>query len=395
MNRKRIIALVVAGVVAISALAFGLSRNRDRVNALTSEEAQALVDELLPANVEHIGTDEDDRQVTFEYYDEASKKLYEVQVNLRTGDVGTVQEYDMNRELVAADNETTQTDRIGSQATDSTESAAGTEDNSQLISREEAQAIALNRVPGAAASDILEFERDGWYGRNPEYEFDIYYNGSKYEIEISALTGEVVKFEQQTTNSSLSRLDRSDLITAEAARQLVLDRVPGATSEDFHKFKLDIDDGRPEYEGELIYNGIEYDFEIDSRNGNILEWEAEARSRRGSSAAAVPTAAAETQAPVTSESQVPATVATVAPAATATQAPSTTAQLEQISRERAVEIALAKVPGASSAHIEEIEFDYDDGRPEWDFEIKYNGYEYEIEIDGRNGNILKFEVDDD
>lgn len=64
-----------------------------------------------------------------------------------------------------------------------------------------------------------------------------------------------------------------------------------------------------------------------------------------------------------------------------------------IGAERAVEIAVAKVPGATAADVTEIERDHDHGRVEYDGQIIYNGYEYDFEIDGATGNVLKWEID--
>ena len=51
--------------------------------------------------------------------------------------------------------------------------------------------------------------------------------------------------------------------------------MPGATTSDIYKFKLDLDDGRYEYEGEIIYKGMEYEFTIDASSGKIVDWESE------------------------------------------------------------------------------------------------------------------------
>jgi uncharacterized membrane protein YkoI len=37
--------------------------------------------------------------------------------------------------------------------------------------------------------------------------------------------------------------------------------------------ETDRDDGRVQYEGELIADGVKYDFTIDAATGSILEWE--------------------------------------------------------------------------------------------------------------------------
>ena len=52
-----------------------------------------------------------------------------------------------------------------------------------------------------------------------------------------------------------------------------MSQVPGATDSDI-RIQSDYDDGRAVYEGKIIYNEIEYEFEINAADGTILEWEA-------------------------------------------------------------------------------------------------------------------------
>ena len=59
------------------------------------------------------------------------------------------------------------------------------------------------------------------------------------------------------------------------AKKTALDRVSGATDRDIYEWKLDYDDGRPEYEGKIIYGGTEYEFTIDAATGSVMEWDAE------------------------------------------------------------------------------------------------------------------------
>lgn len=64
-----------------------------------------------------------------------------------------------------------------------------------------------------------------------------------------------------------------DLISEAEAISIVLERVPGATADEITSLRLGRDDGMPEYEGKLLHGGLEYEFEIDAANGNLLEWE--------------------------------------------------------------------------------------------------------------------------
>lgn len=63
-------------------------------------------------------------------------------------------------------------------------------------------------------------------------------------------------------------------LTAEEAMQIALDRVPGASQEDV-KIELDFDDGVYKYEGDIIHEQKEYEFEIDANTGTVLQWSEE------------------------------------------------------------------------------------------------------------------------
>lgn len=63
-------------------------------------------------------------------------------------------------------------------------------------------------------------------------------------------------------------------ISLDDAMGIALARVEGATEQDI-RIELDYDDGRYKYEGEIIHEMTEYDFEIDANTGTILEWSVE------------------------------------------------------------------------------------------------------------------------
>lgn len=66
-----------------------------------------------------------------------------------------------------------------------------------------------------------------------------------------------------------------DKLTPDQAKGLVLERVKGAGLADFWEFETDSDDGKLKYEGKLIYNGMEYEFEINGDTGEFRKWEVE------------------------------------------------------------------------------------------------------------------------
>lgn len=101
----------------------------------------------------------------------------------------------------------------------------------------------------------------------------------EYDYEIDASTGAVLSSDfdaesytppkQQTTSSQ-----QSTTKTEAEARSIALAKVPGAKASDCSLW-LDNDDGRLIYEGKIIYNQMEYEFDIDAYSGTILEWDAE------------------------------------------------------------------------------------------------------------------------
>ena len=74
---------------------------------------------------------------------------------------------------------------------------------------------------------------------------------------------------------SSTLLSSVEAISSDEAVLSALARVPGATVANVTEFNRDYNHGRLEYEGEIHYNGYEYDFEIDADTGTFTKWEVE------------------------------------------------------------------------------------------------------------------------
>lgn len=105
--------------------------------------------------------------------------------------------------------------------------------------------------------------------------------GSTSDNTANDTAGENQSGSQDASQSNGSQDDQSgqnsnaDVAVSEAdARAAALERVPGATDTDI-KMELDFDDGQYIYEGDIIYDGKEYEFEIDANTGNFLKWSEE------------------------------------------------------------------------------------------------------------------------
>ncbi len=66
-----------------------------------------------------------------------------------------------------------------------------------------------------------------------------------------------------------------NLKSEEEIKKIALSKVEGATEENIRKFHKDRDDGRWEYEVEIVLDKMEYEFEIDAETGEIISWDQE------------------------------------------------------------------------------------------------------------------------
>lgn len=174
------------------------------------------------------------------------------------------------------------------------------------IGKDKAADIALEDA-SLSESDVtrLRISKDTDNGKGI-YEVEFTMNTTEYEYEILASNGDILSADfkelqgfsdpqpqgsddpqPQGSNdpqpqgsdshdsSNHGAVPQADVqISSEQASKLALDRVPGATEQDL-KIKLDYDDGYYKYEGDIIYDQKEYEFEIDANTGDFLEWKEE------------------------------------------------------------------------------------------------------------------------
>ena len=199
---------------------------------------------------------------------------YAYSINAENGEVLEASCRDKN----AAPADSTQTDTTASgatttpvQTTPSTNASTGTVDEAK------AQEIALAHAGVKAADATITKSKLDYDDGRQMYEIEWYANGAKYDYEIAVATGEIVNsgYEAKTVVGT----GNNATVSEATAKQTALARVSGATEKDIYEWKLDYDDGRPEYEGKIIYGGTEYEFTIDATSGTVTEWDAESLSR--------------------------------------------------------------------------------------------------------------------
>ena len=136
-----------------------------------------------------------------------------------------------------------------------------------------AQKIALEHAGVKAADATITKSKLDYEDGRQVYDIEWYAGGAKYDYEIATDTGEIISsaYEEKTMGA-----DSRNVTVSEAdAKKTALDRVSGATDKNLYEWKLDYEDGHPEYEGKIIYGGTEYEFTIDASTGSVMEWDAE------------------------------------------------------------------------------------------------------------------------
>lgn len=148
------------------------------------------------------------------------------------------------------------------------------------ISEAEAREIAYQQVPGSEEGGGTLTVYDEFDDMLKTYEVQLTYDNMLYEFQILARNGKIVNQEaeqigssqqiqgatQGTTQSTAQAAD----IGIDQARAIALQNVSGATEDNITKATLDNDDGRLVYEIEIVYNNMDYDFDIEASTGNIL-----------------------------------------------------------------------------------------------------------------------------
>ena len=250
-------------------------RHRRRHRCSVCEEAQEAA--LKAADIEAAAADisattlsEVAGVVCYKVEFTSGEYAYAYTINAETG---AVMEMSRREQNVQASG--TQTEAAGSSAFEPAQeqTTATAKAQTGTVDEAAAQKIALEHAGVKAADATIIKSKLDYEDGHQVYDIEWYAGGAKYDYEIAADTGEIISYgcEEKTAGA-----DSNNVTVSEAdAKKTALDRVSGATDKDIYEWKLDYDDGRPEYEGKIIYAGTEYEFTIDASTGSVLEWDAE------------------------------------------------------------------------------------------------------------------------
>ncbi len=266
---------------------------------------------------------------------------------------------------------------------DSSVTQTGTSSAKGYIGVEAAKAAAYAHA-GVSEADVLfvETDFDSEHGVMV-YEVEFYAGNVEYEYDINALTGEVVKYEQKNTGTSIPSGSASgDYIGEAAAKEAALAHA-GVSEADVCWLKADFDrdDGVYYYELEFAANGLKYDYEINALTGDVVKFEQEqtgnlAGNGSGNSGSGTGTGAG-----------------------TGNQYGNGASSVDTGSfiGEAAAKAAALSDAGVSESEVTRLkcELDRDHGSYKYEIEFNVGRTEYEYEVDAYSGAILKAEQDYD
>lgn len=261
--------------LTLAALLAGCSQQTTTADPIGIDAAKtlALEDAGLSAEDVSFTTAGLDREGDLEYYDvefTAGGQEYEYEIDALTGVI-------IERSGAAGQSGSAQTDDQATADTQTNQTGTaqtGTTQSGTVIGEEAAKQAALDHA-GLDASQVtfIKQKLDREDGRQV-YEVEFYTQDYKeYDYEVDALTGEILSYDYDAETSYTASSGQE--LTAADAKALALAQVPGATEADIREFSTDRDDGRLEYEGEIVYSGSKYEFEIDGYSGTIRSWEVE------------------------------------------------------------------------------------------------------------------------
>lgn len=150
------------------------------------------------------------------------------------------------------------------------------------IGEDKAKSIALSDA--GLDADSVTFIRSSLDADDGKMLYDVeFYTKDyiEYDYEIDAQNGNIISNDKDVENyNPLAGVNQttqtdSEIISEGEAKSIALQKVPGSTEENIRELRLETDDGIKVYEGKIIFDKKEYEFEINATTGEVISWESE------------------------------------------------------------------------------------------------------------------------
>ena len=207
--------------------------------------------------------DYDDGRKEYEVEFYTASQEYDYEIHAETGGI-------LSRDREAEWNGTAASgsSNTGSTGNTSSTTSASTTD----IGEAKARSVALSHAGISESSTSYIYAKKDWDDGRWVYDVEFWADGKEYDYEILASNGTILSYdydaEYQWSGSSSTS---GDTISTEKVKSIVTDRA--GVSGTFRELKLERDDGRTVYEGEMRSGRTDYEFTIDAYTGAVLEWD--------------------------------------------------------------------------------------------------------------------------
>ncbi|MBQ3079088.1 MAG: PepSY domain-containing protein [Clostridia bacterium] len=266
---KKLLSIMLIAALLLAACAF----------ADSALDATELARQIAPAGLTYLYTEKDHGNYDVYFINDATLEEYKITVNIKTGEIVRLT-----------------SDREGSHG-----------GSTITVTDDQAFAKVTADYPDAVLTGVARILEDGLY------ELRVYFTTAFFYgiYEINSETGEVNEREleygqaqpgwtetfesdknealqdwstwsesadqkpaaesdsKKNGSSKNDSASSSSFISVSQAKSAVTSRYSGAK---ITEIEFDREDGKYVYEGEAIYNGREYDFEVDAVTGKLLEW---------------------------------------------------------------------------------------------------------------------------
>ncbi|MCD7894513.1 MAG: PepSY domain-containing protein [Erysipelotrichaceae bacterium] len=398
-------AIGLAGVLLVSLLTFvpkveqveaDAENTNTTTDVMTVDEVKdvALKDaNVTDATMEDVQLDYDDGVQVYDVDFTSDGIEYDYEINAQTGEI-------IKREtkVVATTNTTT------------------TDTTSYTITKDKAKTIAMNNAGVTSVSNytIKEDTEDGV----KVYEIEFTSGNYEYDYTIRISDGKILDVDKEavkTTNKTTSSTTTS--ITKDKAKTIAMNNA-GVTSVSNYTIKEDTEDGVKVYEIEFTSGNYEYDYTIRISDGKILDVDKEAVKTTNKTTSSTTTSITKDKAKSIAMNNANVTSVSNYTIKEDTEDGVKVYEIEftsgnyeydytiRMSDGKILDVdkdyvgtvtisaATAKAKafahaGVSESQATKVEVELDKGVYEVSF--KYNGYEYEYEINGSNGSIINYE----
>ena len=191
----------------------------------------------------------------------------------------------------------TQTVQSNESVNTQTNNKVANENKGSKITLDEAKKIALNHA-NLTSKEVSFINAEADMDNGVEfYDIEFYNNNKEYDYEISAADGKIIEYDydvegygesanvsnnnvannNQNTNKPNTNTNSntsSNKISADKAKKIALNHANLTSNQvSYIQVEADFDDYTPSYDVEFYYNNVEYSYEINANDGNIINFE--------------------------------------------------------------------------------------------------------------------------